>query len=377
MSNKTKALNFIFLLALLLFIAMLCTLKLNAEESYKGHYKVVSPKHKVSLEELEQKAKQQQGNKVISLEQLKAKEEQEALARQRELENKKLKQELANKRKQEEELAKKQAELERLNALHKQKEKERLEKLAREEELRRKLIKQRRESAIYGLYKKSSKVKVRRDEYDSEYARNTSTLPTRRKRIITNDMYIVGLLENSIDTQIDGGRAVIVIEEPVYSAEGRSLIFPKGSRVVCVYSSLEEGGDTRVPMECLRVLRPDGTSILLDNIVVADQMGKTGAVGVVDNRIYEKYGHAITMAGISGLSSYGSFALATSNNANLVALSPTLNETNDTLSDVTAQILDKTLDLAPIITVAKGTRIVLMPLNDIYITKEEYEEKEQ
>ncbi len=375
MKHEIKTLIYTrFKFALLLCLVAVCSLvNLQSQESYKGHYKVVNPEHKVSLENLKNQANNNQNN-VISLKQLKEQEEKEKLLKQQELENKKLKQELAKQQANQNKLKQEQQEFKKLQLLQAKQIKN---KKAKEQELKAKLINQRRANIIYGLYNNQLKTKVQKDEYSDEYAKDVSSLPTIRKRIITNDMYIIGLLENSINTQINSGRAVIVVEEPVYSAEGRSLVFPKGSRIVCTYSSLEQGGDTRVPMECLRVLRPDGVSVLLNNIILADQMGKTGAVGQVDNRVFEKYGHALTMASVSGLSSYGSFALATSNNANLVALSPTLNETNEALSDVTAQILNKTLDLSPIITVAKGTRIVLMPLNDIYIAKQEYEEIEQ
>ncbi len=320
--KQAKVLGVIYIFILLLFILLFATLNLSAEDSYKGHYKVTSPNHKISLEELEQKAKKQQGNNVLTLKALKAQEEQEALAKQRELENKRLKQELANKQRQEEEIAKKQAELEKLKAIQEQKEQERLAKLKREEELRRRLIKQRREQTIYSIYNNQDSRIKRKEEYE-DFSKNISQIPVNTQRIITSDMYIVGLLENSIDTQLEG-RAVIVVEENVYANEGRAILLPKGSRIVCTYSSLEEGGDTRVPMECSRAYRTDNTTIAFENLLVGDQGGKTGVVGIVDNRIYEKYGHAMTMAGISGLSSYGSFALATSDNASLVALSPTL-----------------------------------------------------
>ncbi len=48
-------------------------------------------------------------------------------------------------------------------------------------------------------------------------------------------------------------------------------------------------------------------------------------------------------------------------------MSPVMQDTGKSLSDVTAKILDKTLNLPPIVKIAKGSRVTLMPQTDIYL----------
>ncbi|MDR0483925.1 MAG: TrbI/VirB10 family protein [Alphaproteobacteria bacterium] len=345
-------------------IIMIFSITLHAE-SYKGHYQVVQPKHVIDFEaELEK----QKNNKSIKNELY---DENGNLITNK---NKKKNTELSNKDKENMKLKNQLADYEKqlkreretnLLAIRQQEDLEQERK--RREEERKKSINARRQNTMFGIISKSNTndMQVKKDtEYDLE--KNISTLPVDRTRIITNDRYIVGLLENTIDTQL-GGRAVIVVEDNIFGADNRKILLPKGSRMVCNYSPLDEPGQTRVGIECTRILRPDGASITLTNAYVGDQMGATGAVGKVDNRNREKYSNALALSALSGLNAYGSFMLALSDNPNYIAMSPVLQDTGRSLSDVTTKILDKTLNLPPIVKIAKGSRVTLMPQTDIYL----------
>lgn len=352
------------------FIMLLFSFSAFAEQ-YKGHYKVAEPIHAIDFEAAAEKQKgnkaknelyDENGNLITgnNAKPLSAKDK----------ENLRLKKELEDYKKKLE----RQKELDLL-ALKKQEELENEKRRLAEE--RRNSINARRENITLGIISKDKKsTKINRDnKYDLE--KNISTLPVDRTRMITNDRYVVGLLENTLDTQL-GGRVVIVVEDNIFGADGRKILLPKGTRMVCNYSPLDEPGQTRVGIECTRVLRPDGASITLTNAYVADQMGSTGAVGKVDNRNKEKYAQALSLSALSGLNAYGSFMLALSDNPNYIAMSPVLQDTGKSLSDVTAKILDKTLNLPPIVKIAKGSRVTLMPQTDIYLRSvNETEEKQE
>lgn len=335
-------------------------------KDYEGHYRVSSPKNEIDFDA--ELAKQQknaiydENGNIIGYKNAKkvlSKAERARLAREK-AERERL---LREREQNEAKLARLRAEQEERNRLLLE---QAMLKQQREEALRK-----QRGSINYFISSPeeenttAKKPLVLKDK-DFGLEKNESTLPVDRSRIITNDRYIVGILENSVDTQL-AGRLIIVVEDDIFGGDGRKILLPKGSRMVCQYKSLEEGGQTRVPIECLRILRPDGASIILTNAIVADQMGRTGGVGKVDNRLWEKYGQAIGLSGLSGANTYTSFVMGMSNNPHVVAGAPILQSTNNTLSEVTKKLIEKSMALAPIVNIAKGSRVVLMPQTDIFI----------
>lgn len=204
---------------------------------------------------------------------------------------------------------------------------------------------------------------------DEDYSRDDldediSTLPVDRFRVITADRYITAVLENSVNSQIPG-RFIALVERHVYGADGRIPLLPKGTRIICTYEELARQGDTRLPGACTRAIRPDGASILLTGAEAADQVARTGLVGEVDNRTWERYGTAITVSVISALAAAGG-GLADNPLAEAGSVSLSQN-----LGQVTAKVLEQAVDLAPIVTVAAGSRIQIIPSTDIWIRKPE------
>lgn len=204
---------------------------------------------------------------------------------------------------------------------------------------------------------------------DPDYSRDslaedTSTLPVDRYRVITNDRYITAILENSVNSQIPG-RFIAIVERHVYGADGRIPLLPKGTRIVCHYESLAKQGDSRLAGNCDRAIRPDGASISLSDSAAADQVARTGLIGEVDNRNWERYGTAIVVSVISAVAAAGS---AVSDNPYTDAGATALSQN---LGQVTATALQNTIDLAPIVTVPAGSRIQIIPEADIWLRKPE------
>ncbi len=204
---------------------------------------------------------------------------------------------------------------------------------------------------------------------DPDYSRDSqpedkSTLPVDRFRVVTNDRYITAILENSVNSQIPG-RFIAIVERHVYGADGRIPLLPKGTRIVCHYETLAKQGDTRLPGSCERAIRPDGASILLTDASAADQVARTGLIGEVDNRTWERYGTAIMVSVISATAALGT---AISENPYTEAGATSLSQN---LGQVSAKVLEQSVDLAPIVTVPAGSRIQIIPETDIWLRKPE------
>jgi type IV secretion system protein VirB10 len=202
-------------------------------------------------------------------------------------------------------------------------------------------------------------------QHDPALPEDRSTLPVDRFRVITADRYIGAVLENAVNSQIPG-RIVAVVERHVFGADGRLPLLPKGTRIICNYKNLAKVGESRLPVTCSRALRPDGASIQLTDAQGADQMARTGLIGDVDLRIWERYGSAFVVAAISSLASLGS-QVSQSNQT----VSQGGNALSQNLGQVTAKVLEQSVDLAPIVSVPAASRIQIIPRTDIWIREPE------
>lgn len=189
---------------------------------------------------------------------------------------------------------------------------------------------------------------------------DVSTYPVDRSRILTADMRISAVLEDSVNSQVPG-RVMAVVDRDILSPNGKYVLLPAYTKIICSYETIDKVGKSRLPVMCKRAIRPDGVSILLTEAQAADQMGRSGLVGEVDNRTWQKYGAAFIVASISALSQMAGNR-STHNGVNNAA-----NTFSQNLGQVTARILDEYLDLAPVITIAAGSRIQIIPENDIYL----------
>jgi type IV secretion system protein VirB10 len=199
-------------------------------------------------------------------------------------------------------------------------------------------------------------------QWENPLPEDKSTFPVDRSRILTADMRIGAILEDNINSQIPG-RVIVIIDRDIFSPNGRFILLPAYTRVICGYEGLEQTGDTRLPLVCTRAIRPDGVSLLLTDSIASDQMGRTGLIGKVDNRTFERYGAAFIISGISALGQNS----VQPNQSPWVQNS--VNTFSNNLSQVTLEAIKKNVDLRPIISIAAGTRIQIIPQTDIVFRK--------
>ncbi len=191
---------------------------------------------------------------------------------------------------------------------------------------------------------------------------DVSTFPVDRSRILTADMRISAVLEDSVNSQVPG-RVIAVVDRDILSPNGKYILLPSYTKIICKYGSIDKVGKSRLPVMCKRAIRPAGVSSMLTEAQAADQMGRSGLVGEVDNRMWQKYGAAFTMASISALSQMAG------NSSSREGINNSANAFSQNLGQVTARVLDEYLDLAPVVTIAAGTRIQIVPENDIYLRR--------
>jgi len=203
-----------------------------------------------------------------------------------------------------------------------------------------------------------------------------SGLPVDNARILAADRYISGILETGLNSQLGstaGGQAIIQTSRDVFGYHGRNILIPKGSRLICDYESPGRQGETRIAFSCTRILMAGHRAEILQlSAPVGDVQGRGGVTGDVDNRFWERYGTAFILAGISASVRYASVLVTPTNldgsqSAAGAVADAGSQELSQKIGEITASILEETVNLKPIITIAQGTRVQVRPAQDWYI----------
>jgi type IV secretion system protein VirB10 len=220
-----------------------------------------------------------------------------------------------------------------------------------------------RKAAYIALFEKNKKTDepIKYQLMDEDYSplpQDLSTLPVDRSRTLTTDMRINAVLDDDINSQIPGV-VIAIVDKPVFSPNNKYILLPVFTKIVCEYTGIEQHGQTRLPITCNRAIRPDGVSVTLTDAIVADQMGRTGLTGEVDNRTFETYAGAFIMSGISALAQSGV-------NPNAPAWRGNAQTTfSNNIGQVTADVIQKNISLKPVIYIKAGTRLQIRPRVDI------------
>ena len=215
---------------------------------------------------------------------------------------------------------------------------------------------------------------ISQDRYESDG--QISGLPVDNARILTADRYISGILETGFNSQLDsasGGEVIIQTSRDVFGYHGRNILIPKGSRMICEYGSPGKQGESRIALSCKRILMAGNRAEIFQIAArVGDVQGRAGITGEVDNRFWERYGTAFILAGISAAVRMATATSSTNQNKTSTVGAITdkgAEELSLKLGEIGASVVEQTVNLAPIVTIAQGTRVQIRPAQDWYIQK--------
>ncbi|RDC59383.1 Protein virB10 [Alteripontixanthobacter maritimus] len=121
---------------------------------------------------------------------------------------------------------------------------------------------------------------------------------------VTQGTLIPAILETAIDTDVPGYVRAMVSQD-VRSFDGTKVLVPRSSRLIGQYQSGVQGGQKRAYVIWTRLIRPDGASVNLASPAIGFD-GTTGLPGKVDNKFFKRFGSAMLLSVIGGLSAIGS-----------------------------------------------------------------------
>lgn len=203
-----------------------------------------------------------------------------------------------------------------------------------------------------------------------------TSVAQRLKRIdalIAQGTFIRATLETAINSDLAGDVRAVTLED-VWSFDGRRVLIPAGSRLVGQYRSGISRGQTRVFVAWTRLLRPDGVSVMLGSIGT-DALGRTGMPGDVDQHWFERFGSAVLLSVVGGVSTYVA-GQGQNQNQNFYGNSNSVDNTQSaqtiaqqTIATTFAQLantaLQDSINIPPTINIDQGTPVIVFVRKDL------------
>lgn len=113
---------------------------------------------------------------------------------------------------------------------------------------------------------------------------------------------IPAVLETAINTDVPGYVRAVVSQD-VRSYDGSRVLLPRSSRLIGQYQSGLQAGQKRAYVIWTRAIRPDGITVDLAS-PATDFAGMTGLPGDVNTHFFKRFGSAMLLSVIGGLSAF-------------------------------------------------------------------------
>ncbi len=160
------------------------------------------------------------------------------------------------------------------------------------------------------------------------------------------------------------GFVIAQVTENVYdSVSGRFLLIPQGARLIGRYDSRVTFGQQRALVVWQRILLPDGTSIVIDNLPATDPAGFTGLSDEVDAHAFELL-KGVAIATFLGIGQSLAFGSANDDSDLVRAIREGAAETTNRSGE---RLVEKTLAVQPTLTVRPGWPLRVIVHKDLVL----------
>lgn len=167
------------------------------------------------------------------------------------------------------------------------------------------------------------------------------------------------VLVNRLDGEFAGPLKVMVTN-PIYSQDRQHMLIPEGTFIIGDVQKVSGFGQKRLAVTFHRMLMPDGYSVDLDQFHGLDQAGATGLKDKVNNHYVEIFGASIALGVIAGAAE----ATNVNQGYNETGTEAYKSGVASSLSQSSANVLDRFINIPPNVTIREGHRI------KVYITQD-------
>jgi type IV secretion system protein VirB10 len=158
------------------------------------------------------------------------------------------------------------------------------------------------------------------------------------------------------------GMASCVLQQDVYSDDGRTILAEKGSEATGEYMAQMAQGQRRLFVLWNRIKTPYGVVV---NVASpgADALGTTGLGGYIDNRWGERIGAALMLSIVQDAIGYETAKASSSNGSpSGVAVFPNSSQTGNSIAQ---RVLESTINIKPTLFKNQGDRASIYIARDI------------
>lgn len=162
------------------------------------------------------------------------------------------------------------------------------------------------------------------------------------------------------------GNVIAMVKENVYdTVSGEYLLVPQGTRVLGLYDSMVSYGQKRVQVVWVRMIRPDGTSIMLENMPGVDLAGMSGYKDKVDNHFDRLVGGALlsSILSVGATVSQGTYT----NDQNMTTQQRLATSVGQDINNAGQQITRKNLDIQPTLKIRAGMTVNILVNKDMIV----------
>ena len=174
---------------------------------------------------------------------------------------------------------------------------------------------------------------------------------------------IAASLITGLNSDLPGFVIAQVTENVFDSVSGRFLLIPQGARLVGSYDNVVSFGQERALVVWQRLILPDGSSIVIDNLPATDSGGSAGIAGEVDTHS-RKLLEGVLISTVLSVGSSLAFG-ATGGDSDIVrALRESAGQTTNRAGQ---RLVEKDLNVQPSLTVRPGWPLRVIVHKDIIL----------
>ena len=211
-----------------------------------------------------------------------------------------------------------------------------------------------------GWNRKEAFIKQNLPEEYSQHIRATPRSPLELK----SGTLLPCVLISGLNSDLPGNMVAQISENVWDTVSGRYLLIPRGSKVIGTYDNQVAYGQSRVLVIWSRLVFPDGSTLVLDNLGGADQSGYSGFKGAVNRH----WGSIISSALLVSLLGAGVEIAAPTSNGDRDKEDPRsilAENAASAVAEAMSQIIQREVNRQPTIKIKPGYRFMIFVQRDI------------
>jgi type IV secretion system protein VirB10 len=179
------------------------------------------------------------------------------------------------------------------------------------------------------------------------YNKHAMQLPASPYQLLAGTVIAASLI-TGLNSDLPGTVIAQITEHAYDSVTGSHLLIPQGSRLIGKYDSQIAFGQNRAIVVWQRIIRPDGSSIVIDNLPGTDEAGYSG----ITDRVNYHTGALIKGIALSSLLGIGTELTFGENESDIVEA--VRESTQQSAHQAGQSLVQRSLDIQPTITVRPG-----------------------